>query len=83
LSLADRNMLVFGTIFVEHILCKVSRFEYLIGHKKKLSLYSISMKAAESVVWPSTPEEVRGGMALPIQVRGDCVKLEASVRQWA
>jgi hypothetical protein len=40
LCLEDQDLLIFGTIFLEHILCKVSRFAYLIrsaqGRKKKL-----------------------------------------------
>src|ERR1700734_428939 len=71
LSLEDRKILVFGTIFVEHVSCKVVRFEYLVRQpsissqsKSKISLQSIG--ARESGL-PSGPG-IRA--ALPISVRG-------------
>lgn len=96
LSAQDRDELQFGTIFVEHILCKVSRFAYLLrknGRSRKssrkstispLSLHQIALEATRCSKWAgevNTPD--RTGKTMPIPSVGDRTRLDTSVQLWA
>jgi hypothetical protein len=103
LSLEDRNLLVFGTIFLEHVLCKVSRFAYLIRKTRRkrkqqsidegeemidegLSLKRIGAQAAQEMgsSWISGANLLdQTGKILPIPVKCDTSRLQASVQLWA
>jgi hypothetical protein len=96
LSPMDHDELRFGTIFVEHILCKVSRFAYILrkaGRSRKasthstispLSLRQIALDAARSSNWVGEADSSdRSGKTLPIPAAGDKARLEASVQLWA
>jgi hypothetical protein len=83
----DRKLLIFGTIFLEHVLCKVVRFKRIIereaaGKSKNtsLSLEYIGMKAAE---WQPVSGSGANGKALLFPAWGNCARMEASVKQWA
>jgi hypothetical protein len=94
----DQELLMFGTIFLEHILCKVSRFAYLLRktrrkHKKGpprgdedevLSLKRIGRQAAQGATWVSGANvNDPTGKVLPIPVGCDKARLQASVELWA
>ena len=102
LSLDNRTLLVFGTIFLEHVLCKVSRFTYLLCKTRRkckqqsidegeetvdegLSLKRIGAQAAREIgsSWSSSGNlDNETGKILPIPVKCDVDRLQASVQLW-
>jgi len=91
LSQEDCNELRYGTIFIEHILCKVSRFAYLIGKvrqsrkvSERFTLRQIAQDAARSSNWVGTfdPSD-HSGRIMPIPPAGDVARLSRSVQLWA
>lgn len=96
LTLEDHKLIIFGVIFVEHILCKVVRFDHLIcsaaAHsKRRLKSGGLSLKCiAEQLVKDNDSDWTPGanltdttGKLLPIPLRGNLGEMEALVRLWA
>jgi hypothetical protein len=96
LSPKDHDELRFGAIFVEHVLCKVSRFAYIMrkaGRSRKasshstvspLSLHQIALDAGRCSQWVGEVNPCdRSGKTMPIPVTGDRARLDASVQLWA
>jgi hypothetical protein len=91
LSPEDRAELRFGTIFVEHILCKVSRFAYLIrkavrsrkssSQATPLTLHKIARDAALSVSQFNHSDHP--GKKMPIPAASNASRLHTSVQLWA
>lgn len=79
LSPNDVKTLHFGTIFVEHVLCKVSRFNVLIirGSKSKWTLRNVATDSAARAASPGATD------TFPAPVAPPRTTLDHSVAQWA
>lgn len=84
LATEDKYILRFGTIFVEHVLCKIGRFDYLITQAcKRTTLCKLGMQAG-GATWTAGANLLdKTGEVLPIPVKGDQERMKASVEVWA